>query len=305
MISPPKAPALLVNPRSGGGKAQHHDLVARCRACGIEPLPLEPGEDISAVATAAVLCGADVIGMAGGDGSQAAAAAVAAEHDVPYVVVPAGTRNHFALDLGVDPDDVVGSLAAFSGGEERRVDLARVNGRVFVNNASMGLYGSLVQSSQYRDAKLRTVIEMLPELLGPRAEPFDLRFTDAEGSEHVGAELLLVSNNRYELDPLGARGARGGIDKGTLGVVAVHLAPPVSRQVWEWAAPEFRVSSGGSVDVGLDGEAVTLEPPLVFESLPSVLRARTIDHRRKNRGGWLGTPLQAGKMVSVQRCAER
>jgi diacylglycerol kinase family enzyme len=285
MISPPNAPVLLVNPRSGGGKAQHHDLVGRCRAWGIEPLPLEPGDDISAVATAAVLRGADVIGMAGGDGSQAAAAAVAAEHDLPYVVVPAGTRNHFALDLGVDPDDVVGSLSAFFGGKERRVDLARVNGRVFVNNASMGLYGRLVRSRQYRDAKLSTA--MLPELLGPRAEPFDLRFTDAEGSEHVGAQLLLVSNNRYELDPLRAQGARGRIDKGTLGVVAVHLAPPPSRRVWEWATPEFQVSSGGPVDVGLDGEAVTLGPPLVFESLPAALRARTNDqaHRGKNRGG--------------------
>ena len=225
--------------------------------------------------------------MAGGDGSQAAAAAVAAEHDLPYVVVPAGTRNHFALDLGADPDDVVGALPAFFGGQERRVDLARVNGRVFVNNASMGLYGSIVQSRQYRDAKLRTVIEMLPELLGPRAEPFDLRFTDAEGSEHLGAQLLLVSNNRYELNPLGARRARGRIDKGTLGVVAVHLAPPPSRPVCEWTTPEFRVSSGGPVDVGLDGEAVTLGPPLVFESLPSALRARTNDqaHRGKNRGG--------------------
>jgi diacylglycerol kinase family enzyme len=287
MISPPKAPVLLVNPRSGGGKAQHHDLVGRCRAWGIEPLPLGPGDDIAAVATAAVLRGADVIGMAGGDGSQAAAAAVAAEHDLPYVVVPAGTRNHFALDLGADPDDVVGALPAFFGGQERRVDLARVNGRVFVNNASMGLYGSIVQSRQYRDAKLRTVIEMLPELLGPRAEPFDLRFTDAEGSEHLGAQLLLVSNNRYELNPLGARRARGRIDKGTLGVVAVHLAPPPSRPVCEWTTPEFRVSSGGPVDVGLDGEAVTLGPPLVFESLPSALRARTNDqaHRGKNRGG--------------------
>ena len=243
MISPPKAPVLLVNPRSGGGKAQHHELVARCRAWGIEPLPLEPGEDISAIATAAVLRGADVIGMAGGDGSQAAAAAVAAGHDLPYVVVPAGTRNHFALDLGADPDDVVGSLAAFFGGEERRVDLARVNGRVFVNNASMGLYGRLVQSREYRDAKLRTAILLLPELSAPggAVRPPVYRY---RGPEHVCAQLLLVSNNRYELDPLRAR-SRTGMDKGTLGVVAVHLAPPPCRRVWEWATPEFQVSSAG------------------------------------------------------------
>ncbi len=177
---------------------------------------------------------------------------MAAEHDLPYVVVPAGTRNHFALDLGADPDDVVGALAcllrrARASGRPRPGQRARV--------CEQRLDGPLREASSSRanigTPKLRTVIEMLPELLGPRAEPFDLRFTDAEGSEHLGAQLLLVSNNRYELDPLGARRARGRIDKGTLGVVAVHLAPPPSRPVCEWTTPEFRVSSGGPVDVGL------------------------------------------------------
>ena len=286
MISPPQAPVLLVNPRSGGGKAQRHDLVARCRAWGIEPLPLEPGEDISAVATAAVLRGADVIGMAGGDGSQAAAAAVAAGHDLPFVVVPAGTRNHFALDIGADPDDVGKAPRQLlrrggASGRPRPGQRARVR--------EQRLDGPLRQARpvpRVPDAKLRTAVQLLPELLGHRAEAFDLRFADTEGSQHVCAQLLLVSNNAYQLDPLGARRARGEMDKGTLGVVAVHLAPPPSRRVWEWDTPEFQVSSGGPVDVGLDGEAVTLEPPLVFESLPSALRVRTNDqaHRGKNRG---------------------
>ena len=105
--------------------------------------------------------------MAGGDGSQALVASIAAEHDVPYVCVPAGTRNHFAFDIGIDRADVVGALEAFFDGSERRIDLARVNGRVFVNNVSMGLYGKVVQSQEYRDTKLRTVIDALPELLGP------------------------------------------------------------------------------------------------------------------------------------------
>ncbi len=276
----PNAPVLIVNPKSGGGKARYHDLVSHCRTRGIEPVLLRQGDDISRVAAEAVLQGADMLGMAGGDGSQAAVAAVAAEHDLPYVVVPSGTRNHFALDVGVDRNDVVGALDAFFHGGERRIDLAQVNGRVFVNNASMGLYGALVRSPEYRDAKLRTVIEMLPELLGPRAEPFDVRYGDPDGSQRVGAQLLLISNNRYALDPLGTQGTRGGMDTGTLGVVAVRRAPPF-QQLREWTTRMFRVDSGSRVDLGLDGEAVSLEPPLMFESLPSVLRIRSSPQRHR------------------------
>ena len=202
----PSHPVLFINPRSGGGKAQHHHLVDHCRQKRIEPIVLEEGDDLASLAAAAVSSGADAIGMAGGDGSQAEVAAVAAAHDLPYVCVPAGTRNHFALDIGIDRDDVVGALDAFHHGSERRIDLAQVNGRVFVNNASMGLYGKIVQSPEYRDAKLRTVIEMLPDLLGPDAEPFDLRFTGPDGAEYRGAQLVLVSNNPYKLDPVGTSG---------------------------------------------------------------------------------------------------
>ena len=101
--------------------------------------------------------GADAIGVAGGDGSQAVVAEIASAHDIPYVCIPAGTRNHFANDLGVDRSDVVGALDAFAHGSERRIDLARLNGRVFVNNASLGVYAKIVQSERYRDAKLETV----------------------------------------------------------------------------------------------------------------------------------------------------
>ena len=115
----------------------------------------------------AVAGGADGLAMAGGDGSQAVVAAIAAELDLPYACVPAGTRNHFALDLGVDRDDVVGALDAFVDGGERIVDLAEVNGRVFVNNVSLGLYADAVQREGYRDAKLRTLLDTVPDVLGP------------------------------------------------------------------------------------------------------------------------------------------
>ena len=111
--------------------------------------------------------GADGLAMAGGDGSQAIVAKVAAEKGLPYACIPAGTRNHFALDLGVDRDDVVGALDAFVDGGERTVDLAEVNGRVFVNNVSLGVYAEAVQRSEYRDAKLRTLLDTVPDALGP------------------------------------------------------------------------------------------------------------------------------------------
>jgi hypothetical protein len=146
----------------------------RARARGIRAVELDPGSDLEHLARNAVADGADALAMAGGDGSQAIVAAIAAEHGLPYACIPAGTRNHFALDLGVDREDVVGALDAFVGGGEKRVDLAEVNGRVFVNNVSLGLYAEAVQREGYRDAKLRTILDTVPDVLGPerrRARP--------------------------------------------------------------------------------------------------------------------------------------
>ena len=94
---------------------------------------------------------------------------MAARHRVPMVVVPAGTRNHLAMDLGVDRGDVVGALDAYGAALERAVDLGDVNGRPFVNNASLGLYAEIIRSPAYRDAKMDTTLSALPGLLGPAA----------------------------------------------------------------------------------------------------------------------------------------
>jgi diacylglycerol kinase family enzyme len=284
----PSHPVLIMNLKSGGGKAERYRLADECMARGIEPIVLKPGDDLKHLATEAIARGADVIGMAGGDGSQALVATVAAEHDIPHVCIPAGTRNHFALDLGLNRDDVVGALDAFFDGLERRVDLARVNGRIFVNNACMGLYAKIVQSEAYRDAKLKTAADMLPDLLGPEAKPFDLHFVGPDGEKQPTAHLLLVSNNPYELDHLGGRGTRKRMDGGTLGVVAARIAGPKeavtfigleaagkirSFSGWlEWDTPSFGVDSGEPIEIGIDGEAMRLDPPLEFESLPGALR---------------------------------
>ena len=200
--------ALIINLKSGGGKAERFDLAWQARRRGIEPIVLEPGDDLLELAEDAIARGARVIGMAGGDGSQALVATVAARRDIAHVCVPAGTRNHFALDLGLDRDDVVGALDAFTDGVERRIDLASVNDRVFVNNASLGVYAKVVQSEAYRDAKLGTWTRMLPDLLGPDAEPIDLELTLPDGTICDDAPLVLVSNNPYELTHLSGAGTR-------------------------------------------------------------------------------------------------
>jgi diacylglycerol kinase family enzyme len=134
--SAPRHPVLFCNPKSGGGKAMRFALAQEAGQRGIEAVELQPGDDLEALVRAAVARGADGLAMAGGDGSQAIVAAIAAELGLPYACIPAGTRNHFALDLGIDRDDVVGALDAFVDGGKRRVDLGDVNGRVFVDNVS-------------------------------------------------------------------------------------------------------------------------------------------------------------------------
>lgn len=287
---------LLMNPRSGGGRVARFDLENQARRRGITPILLQPGDDLRGLAEGAVADGADVLGMAGGDGSQALVADVARQHGVAMVCVPAGTRNHFALDLGLDRDDVVGALEAFGEAVERRVDLACVGDRVFVNNASLGVYATVVQSDAYRAAKIRTTSQMLPDLLGPDARGFDLRFEPPDQDHPIRADLVLVSNGVYRVERLSGFGTRARLDEGVLGVVtltldttttvsgllAAELRGDLGRHPGfrQWSTPEFTVDSGDElVDVGVDGEALQLAPPLRFRSLPAALRVRVPKHR--------------------------
>jgi diacylglycerol kinase family enzyme len=274
----PRRPVLFYNPKSGGGKAEKFHLADEARARGIEPIELRLGTDLEQLVRGAITDGADALAMAGGDGSQAVVAMVAAERNLPYACIPAGTRNHFALDLGVDRDDVVGALDAFVGGRERRVDLAEVNGRVFVNNVSIGLYAEAVQREGYREAKLRTILDTLPEVLGPEGKGLDLRWTGPEGDEHSSTAAILVSNNRYRLGRAVGSGTRPRIDDELLGIT-VASAPAAGRRLlqrpWrEWSVPAFEVEADGPIAAGIDGEAVTLDAPLRFRILPAALQVR-------------------------------
>ena len=280
VTSSPEKPVLFVNPRSGGGKAARAGLAERARDMGIDAIVLRPGDDLATLVGEAVEAGADALGVAGGDGSLAVVAAAALGHGLPFVCVPAGTRNHFALDVGVDRRDLLGSLDAFTDGVERRIDVAEVNGRLFLNNVSLGIYGDAVRQPAYRDAKARTLIETAAHVLGPSAAADGLQVADSDGRRHLDPAVVLVSNNPYRLDEQHGLRGRPRLDTGLLGIVV--LGEPSERPFllsaklrWrEWTAPSFVVEAGSSVAAGIDGEAARLEPPLRFQIRPAALKVR-------------------------------
>jgi diacylglycerol kinase family enzyme len=273
----PEHPVLFMNPWSGGGKATRFHLADEARARGIEPVELQSGDDLEVLVRTALAGGADALAMAGGDGSQAIVAAMAAEQGLPYACIPAGTRNHFALDLGVDRDDVVGALDALVDGRERVVDLAEVNGRVFVNNVSLGLYAAAVERPGYREAKIRTILDTVPEVLGPEGQPAELHWTDEGGAAHRDAATILVSNNRYRLGRLIGSGTRPRLDEHRLGVAVIEARADGAHAHLlrhEWTTAAFDVAGAGPVPAGVDGEAMELASPVRFRSRPAALRVR-------------------------------
>lgn len=292
-VGPASCGVLFMNLTSGGGKAEQFNLVDECHRRGIEPVVLEPGTDWLQIVRDVATSGVDVLGMAGGDGSQAMVGTVAAELDLPMVVVPTGTRNHLALDLGLDRDDVVGALDAYGEAVERTMDLADANGHVFVNNVSLGLYAAVVRSPDYRDAKVDTTLATLPQMLGPDTEPFDLRFTGPDGEEHLGAHIIQISNNPYGTTA-GGRSSRPRLDSHRLGVISLVLdeaggavaflaavatgRPERFAGYTSWATPVFEVSSDGPIEIGLDGETMVMDSPLRLSIRPTPVRVRLPEH---------------------------
>jgi diacylglycerol kinase family enzyme len=275
-VDPPRRPVLFVNPRSGGGRAAQAGLVDRARERGIEALVLGPQHDLAALVDEAVADGADALGVAGGDGSLGVAAAAARAHGLPFVCVPVGTRNHFALDLGVDRTDLAGALDAFGEhGVERSIDVGEVNGRVFLNNVSLGIYGEAVQETGYRDAKVRTLLETTAEVLGPSKAARGLRLVDDRGGQHRDPAMVLVSNNPYALDRPVAPGTRPRLDGGELGIVVLDRPrPSADPPARVWSATHLAVDATAPVHAGVDGEAVELDAPLAFVVWPGALRVR-------------------------------
>ena len=273
---PPRRPVLFVNPKSGGGKAARAGLAELARERGIDAIVLRPGDDLRSLVSDAVERGADALGAAGGDGSLAVVAAAALAYGLPFVCVPAGTRNHFALDVGVDRHDLVGSLDAFTAGVERRIDVAEVNGRLFLNNVSLGIYGDAVRQPAYRDAKARTLLETAAQVLGPSAAAGDLELVDDRGQRHRDPAVVLVSNNPYSLGPPHAPGTRPRLDSGELGIIVLDTPRAGRGPGRAWAASRLEVNVPSAIHAGIDGEAVELTPPLEFAIRPGALRVRIL-----------------------------
>jgi diacylglycerol kinase family enzyme len=319
-VTAPSHPVLICNPWSGGGKVERFGLVELATELGVETVLLDHGLDLEQLARDAIARGCDCLGMAGGDGSQALVASIAVECGVPFVCVSAGTRNHFALDLGIDRTDPRNSLYAFRDAIERRIDYATVNGRFFVNNVSLGIYATIVQEDGYREAKADTTKALLPEMLGRTDKPFDLQFTEPDGTEVDGAFLIQVSNNPYALDKFLSATERRSIDTGQLGVIALTAATGKdaaamatlaalgkhtrthSRNWHELTAETFEVRSrSGKAFAGVDGEALEMDTPLVFQIHPRGLRLLVpegnleIAERRRARNVSLGALLQVAR----------
>jgi diacylglycerol kinase family enzyme len=279
----PRRPFLIMNPRSGAGKVTKFGLKDKAEQLGAEVALLQgPGMvDVAALARQAVADGADLLGVAGGDGTQALVAGIAAEHGLPFLVISAGTRNHFALDLGLDREDPATCLDALTDGEELRVDLGVIADRTFVNNASFGAYAEVVRSPAYRDDKRGTTLQMLPDLLSGHQ---GARLSARAGATTIQApQALLVSNGPYEMGDVAGLGRRARLDAGTLGVVAVRVdsareAIGLLRRghgtgLTVLTAGEVTIDADAAqIPVGIDGETVMLPAPVRCVIQPRALR---------------------------------
>jgi len=285
-VPPPKRAFLIMNPKSGGGKVGKFGLKEKAEALGAHVALLEgPGPvDVAALARRAVADGADLLGVAGGDGTQALVAGIAAEHDLPFLVISAGTRNHFAMDLGLDRDDPAACLDALTGdGVEQRIDLGVIGGRTFVNNASFGAYAEVVESPAYRDDKRGTTLQMLPDILsGHRGAKLTAHAGDATVT---GPQALLVSNNPYQGGDIAGLSRRARLDAGTLGMVAVTVDNALQaatllrgargQGLTTLTADEVVVDADApEIPVGIDGETVMMPTPVRCAIQPGALRVR-------------------------------
>lgn len=279
--------AALVNERSGSGRGA--EVSAELQANGVECHVLAANDDVRSWASNAIDSGAEALVAAGGDGTIASVAQVAAGR-VPIAVVPVGTRNHFAVDIGLDPSDPVASLRASLAGEARGVDLGEVNDEVFLNNVSFGIYAAAVSDPAYRSGRLRVLARTARRAL--TSSPATARITtpvpvDVPPGAQIGA--ILVSNNAYQFAAAPGGKLRLNLTSGELWVYVLGMPQAVrhlpllhalrevlatgSISLGAWPVNELVLESDRPVPVASDGEyRPSMAPPYRLASRPQALQ---------------------------------
>ena len=292
--------AILINE----GKADRAEVEKALGSAGISgAVELVAGRRIAARAKELVKQGAKRIIVGGGDGSVGAAAQAVAGSDVTLGILPLGTLNHFARDLGI-PFELGQAATLIAKGHTRSVDVAEVNGRTFVNNSAIGLYPLMVvdrESQQHRLGRSKR-LAMLVASLRTLAKFHDhrLTLTSGEGRSVVDTPLLFVGNNDYSL-ALPAAGRREALDDGRLCVLvmrkkgAAGFLAATFRALAGWTRRDDMVTMDGlthlRVDIGrrhltvsIDGETVEMTPPLDYRIRPGALRVHAPKATRTRRG---------------------
>ena len=300
---------LILNAAAGSSADLLRRLTSAARERGIRVRILQPGEDVRQAALEAADEGAESLAIAGGDGSVAAVAGVAVECGLPLVVVPTGTLNHFARDLGLDLARPLLALDAFAlDHHERRVDIGRINGRPFINNVSLGVYAEMLGDPMYRGDKLRVAQTKLQAVFSDPELRRALRITPPDEAPLESVVAVVVSNNPYEFARWDRFGHRHRLDTGTLQISvldastlddlerllagtllgALEIRPALRR----WTSRRLEMGAPGEVvRAGVDGEPVTLEAPLRFSVDPGALRVLVPEGSHTRRQV---PPLEAG-----------
>lgn len=285
---------MIVNAASGTGAARRRvaeiaQHLARAGRDGtITTVP--GGQALRRAAQSALEAGCDALVAGGGDGTVSALASVTVGSEVPLGVLPLGTLNHFAKDVGI-PLDLEEALHVILAGHTRSVDVGEVNGRTFINNASLGVYPRIVQlRERYREKGLgKWFAALWGTLTVLRRRPFmTVRVRTAAEDIVRRTPAVLVGNNPYETAGP-SLGSRSSFNQGVLALYVMNADARVSLlrlawQVWRKGAERVREvdclltdealieATRPALRAALDGEVVGLETPLGFRSRPGALR---------------------------------
>ena len=250
-----------------------------------------PGDQIETTARAALAAGAEALVAGGGDGTIRTVASVLVGGDVPLGVLPVGTLNHFARDLGI-PVDLPAAVRVLAAGTPRTLDVGEVNGEIFINNSMLGFYPPVVEMrdrerrQKDRNKWIATISAVWKVL--PRHSPLHLRVTADGLSVDHRTRFLFVGNNEYEMSAF-TYGARHRFDSGDLylyiaksqtrlGLIGLGLLGLFRDLAWtdrfdRFCLPEFTIETRKNVErVYLDGEVLPMKPPLRYRNRAHALR---------------------------------